>query len=69
MDEPLLQDEDGKILTLREYVMGLKQKTGLHKGSKLFMSISRGNIENVVIFHYFKAQKDEVLNMLRGLPK
>ena len=69
MDGLLLQDEDGEILTLREYLMGLKQKTGLHKGSKLFMLISRGDVENVVIFHYFKAHKDEVLNVLRGLPK
>ena len=33
------------------------------------MSISRGDSENVVIFQYFKAQNDEVLNVLRGLPK
>ena len=32
MDGPLLRNEDGSILTLREYHMGLKQKTGLHKG-------------------------------------
>ena len=49
--------------------MGLRQKIGLHKGSKLFMSISRSNQENMVIFQYFKAQKDEVLNVLQGLPK
>ena len=33
------------------------------------MSISRSNQENIVISQYFKAQKDEVLNVLRGLPK
>ena len=33
------------------------------------MWISRGDAENVVIFQYFKAQKDKVLNLLRGLPK
>ena len=69
MDSPLLQDETGDILTLREYLMSLRQKTCIHKGSKLFMAISRGNIENMVIFQYFKVQKDKVLNVLCGLPK
>ena len=29
MDKPLLWDEDGAILTLREYLMSLWQKTGI----------------------------------------
>ena len=29
----------------------------------------QGDTDNVVIFQYFKAQKEEVFNVLRGLPK
>ena len=47
--------------------MDMKQKMGIHNGSKLFMSLSWGDREDVVFFQYFKAQKDEVLNVLQGL--
>ena len=33
------------------------------------MAISRGDTEYMVIFQYFKAQKDKVLNVLCGLSK
>ena len=33
------------------------------------MYMLQEDMENVVIFQYFKAQKEEVLNVLRGLPK
>ena len=31
MDGPLLRDKDGSMITLQEYLMGMKQKKGLHK--------------------------------------
>ena len=57
-------ENNDEIQTLRECLMGLSQKTGVHRGSKLFMSLSYQEKEDVVIFQYFTDQKDDVLNVL-----